>query len=124
MAMVDPGHQRTSGMTLISHADAMKLTIDKLMAGLNSGAINARQLALLGETSPPIRGWRRRLAGKEISEERYMQFLALRKQKSRHPGQQPVPDPSLDVCTIYFDGGTSNNVPSRGALGMATVRTC
>jgi hypothetical protein len=69
----------------------MKLTIDKLIAGLNCGAINSRQLAVLGMEWPPRRGWMRRLAGMEISEETYKRFLALRKQKKETTALKLLP---------------------------------
>jgi ribonuclease HI len=100
----------------------MKLTTDKLEAGLNCGAINARQLAVLEMKWPPRRGWRRRLVGMEISEETYKTFLALKKQKRETPALKRLPVPSLDssltLCTIQFDGGTSNNIPSKGGYGI------
>jgi hypothetical protein len=80
----------------------MKLTREGLIAGPNCGAINARQLDLLGEKWPPRRGWKRFLAGKKISEGNYQRFLTLRKQKRQPQPPQILPDPSLDVCTIYF----------------------
>jgi ribonuclease HI len=98
----------------------MKLTIDKLIAGLNCGAINARQLAVLGMKWPPRRGWMRNLIGKEISEDKYKRFLALRKQKRETTALELVPAPSLDapLCAIYFDDGTSNNNPGKGGFGI------
>jgi hypothetical protein len=97
----------------------MKLTHEKLMAGLNCGAINALQLAVLGMQWPPKSGWRRRLVGTEISEDTYQAFLALRKQKKETPVAKFLPtsfDLSLTPYTIEFHGGTSNNVPSRKAM--------
>jgi len=56
----------------------------------------------------------------EIPEETYKTFLALRKQKKETPVAKLLPasfDLSLTPCTIEFDGGTSNNVPSRNGYG-------
>ena len=100
----------------------MKLTTDKIIAGLNYGAINAHQLAVLGMKWPPRHGWMRSLAGMEISEKTYERFLALRKQKRETMALKLLPTPSLDVsltlCTIHFDGGTPNNIPSVGGFGI------
>ena len=64
----------------------------------------------------------RTLIGKDISEERYKRFLVLRKHKRETMTQELLPAPSLDVsltlCTIHFDGGTPNNIPSRGGFGI------
>lgn len=99
----------------------MKLTHEKLMAGLNCGAINALQLAVLGMTWPPRSGWIRRVVGMEIPKEDYKRFLALRKQKKGKRAAKLLPSASLDLSltpyTIEFDGGTSNNVPSRNGYG-------
>jgi ribonuclease HI len=100
----------------------MKLTQEKIMAALNCGAINSRQLAVVGMTWPPRSGWMRRLVGMEISEETYETFRALRKQKRETTAPELVPAPSLDVSLtgspIHFDGGTTNNVPSRDGFGI------
>jgi ribonuclease HI len=47
---------------------------------------------------------------------KYMEFVGLRKTKKVEPSQR-LPDRSLAVCTIYFDGGTPNNVPKWGGFG-------
>jgi hypothetical protein len=86
------------------------------MAALNCGAPNRRQLELLGMAWPPTSGWRQRFIGRDIAEETYEEFVALRKQK-KEAAPQPPPDPSLAVCTIFFDGGTSNNNPHIGGYG-------
>jgi hypothetical protein len=91
----------------------VKLTRERLMTGLNCGAPNRRQLELLGMAWPPSSGWRHRLIGRDIAEETYREFVALRKQKKRATPPVP-PDPSLEECTIHFDGGTTCNIPSRG----------
>jgi hypothetical protein len=44
---------------------------------------------------PPRSGWRRRLAGMEISEETYKTFLALRKQKKEKTALKLPPIPSF-----------------------------
>jgi ribonuclease HI len=62
---------------------------------------------------PPSSGWRKRIIGRDIAEETYNEFVALRKQK-KEATPQPPPDPWLDECIVYFDGGTSCNVPSQG----------
>jgi ribonuclease HI len=100
----------------MSNADGMKLTPAALLAGLNCGAITGRQLALFGMKGPPSKGWRKRLIGMEITEEKYREFVALRKQQ-KEATPQPPPDPSLAECIVYFDGGSTNNVPKRGGYG-------
>ena len=58
----------------------------------------------------------------EISDETYKTFLALREQKKEKTAPKLLPAPSFDVsltvCTIHFDGGTGNNVPSMGGFGI------
>lgn len=57
----------------------MKITQDLIRAGESGvGGWNREQLALLGVPWPPLRGWRYRVEGNEISEEDAIEFVALR----------------------------------------------
>lgn len=60
------------------------LTKDALHA---LGAINARQLRMLGMSWPPKSGWLKRLVGTEISPTLYTELLAAKKAQPASPGQ-------------------------------------
>lgn len=57
----------------------MKLTEQRIDAGRSErGGWSRKQLALLGVDWPPKTGWKQRVIGDEISEDKYRQFLRLK----------------------------------------------
>lgn len=52
----------------------------------DNGAWSAKQLALLGVSWPPKRGWPERIIGTEISDDIYSRFLAIRKTNTHKLG--------------------------------------
>lgn len=66
------------------------LTPERLQAGSNVGAFNAKQLAMLGVPWPPPSGWYRRVCGSRITASSYAAFLAARKVRVK-----PLKTPSL-----------------------------
>lgn len=64
----------------------MKITDEFIKQGMSgNGGWNKPQLESLGVSWPPKAGWKRRLVGKEISQEQADNFLRLRNRKSSNP---------------------------------------
>lgn len=56
----------------------MIITMEFLMAGATQrGAYKRRQVELLGEEWPPTKGWKKKIIGKEISDEAAEEFIRL-----------------------------------------------
>lgn len=56
----------------------MIITMEFLMAGATQrGAHKRRQVELLGEEWPPTKGWKKKIIGKEISDEVAEEFIRL-----------------------------------------------
>jgi len=61
----------------------MKLTREMIQSGASiAGGWNRAQLTVLGVSWPPKKGWAKALAGTEISEDAYAQFLKLKKSEN------------------------------------------
>lgn len=67
----------------------MKLTRANIHAVLNNGAVNAKQLKLLGIAWPPQKGWLSQLIGKEISQADYDKLGQLRRNRKGKTSHTP-----------------------------------
>lgn len=75
----------------------MVLTAKIIDAGASTnGGWNKEQLAILGISWPPVKGWKRRLIGTQISEHQYANFIARRGRKRSGEPRKNFTSPESD----------------------------
>jgi hypothetical protein len=79
----------------------MRLTNDLIVAGFSDGeGVTRQQIELLGVEYPPKSGWKKRLIGTEISQEKYDFFIKLRnssKKRQKKSAEKQIKQQNLDL---------------------------
>lgn len=79
----------------------MRLTNDLIVAGFSDGGgVTRQQIELLGVEYPPKSGWKKRLIGTDISQEKYDFFIKLRnssKKMQKKFAEKQIKQQSLDL---------------------------